>query len=278
MYRLWLISNQQIISNDHIQQLPTPDSWQWVDKNKAGYCLIDHALNINEIEKYRTAMEQQKIDVFCVPNDTPQYRLFIADMDSTIVTGETLDELASFAGIEKKIIAITERAMRGELDFHEALHERVRLLKGLNAEALDQTLHTTKLSDGSDTLMQSLQQKEIKTALVSGGFTFFTSAIAEQLGFDHHHGNQLEIENNHLTGRVIDPILDRHSKLAYLKQYADHYQCDLSQTIAIGDGANDLDMLRAAGLGIGYHPKPLVREQIVNCIIHGNLSTLTYLL
>ena len=167
--------------------------------------------------------------------------------------------------------------MQGELDFHAALKERVGLLKDLPEEAIKRTLDNTEISKGAETLLKTLKHNNIHTVLVSGGFTYFTNAVAEQLGFDNNHGNQLDIQGGKLTGNVIEPILDKDAKLAYLNHYAQENNIDICDTVAIGDGANDLPMLEAAGLGIGYQPKPLVAESILNCIIHTDLTSVLFM-
>ncbi len=252
---------------------------KWLIPNKSAAIKIQHILTLPQIKKLRHVFNIDKIDIFCT--EIKPYKLFLADMDSTIVTSETLDELADEANIKSKIADITARAMRGELDFHDAIRERVGLLKNLPVSALQKTLDNTKTSTGAEVLLKTLKQNALFCVLVSGGFTHFTQPIANQLGFDKNHGNTLNIENNVLTGDVIDPILDKESKLALLQHYVSVQKCDLSESITIGDGANDLPMLEAAqnagGLGIGYQPKPLVADTILNCIIHTDLKSVLYM-
>lgn len=208
--------------------------------------------------------------------------LFIADMDSTIVQEETLDELAAHAGIKDKVAEITRRAMNGELDFHAAIRERVGLLKGLPETALHETLAKTTLTKGAKELVGTLKSQGATCVLVSGGFTFFTGAIAEICGFHHHHGNTLIIENSHLTGEVGEPILDKNSKLEFLNHYVEKLGTQMQNTITIGDGANDLPMLLAAqnggGLGIGFCAKPVVAEQLQTNIATPDLGEVLKLL
>ncbi|MCD8498220.1 MAG: phosphoserine phosphatase SerB [Alphaproteobacteria bacterium] len=200
----------------------------------------------------------------------------LADMDSTIIAEETLDELAAYAGIKDQIAAITARAMNGELDFHAALRERVSLLQGLEEHALAETLERMKVNDGAPEFIAAMRKSGATCVLVSGGFTFFTGAVADKVGFHNHHGNTLLIEGGKLTGGVGEPILDKDSKLAYLKDYAGKLGISLAETLTIGDGANDLPMLKAAGLGIGYYPKKAVADEVDSVIQYGDFTAALY--
>jgi phosphoserine phosphatase len=202
--------------------------------------------------------------------------LLIADMDSTIVQGETLDDLAGFAGIGEQIAAITRRAMNGELDFKAALRERVAMLKGLNLGALEQAWRQVRLTPGAAELVATMRAKGALTALVSGGFTFFTGRVTAQLGFDVHRSNVLLDDGVALTGQVGEPILDRDSKLAALHELAARRGVKLAATLAAGDGANDLDMLRAAGLGVAFHAKPIVAKEVRARVDHADLRALLF--
>jgi phosphoserine phosphatase len=265
--------NQDIIATAIADASPI----NWLANNKAAEIHTSKNLSINEIESLRKTIDSHKIDVFCTPLENRRKKLFMADMDATIVPTETLDDLADEAGIKPQIAEITQRAMRGELDFHDALRERVQLIKNLPEDALKRTLDNTIISTGAKTLLKTFKANDVFTGLVSGGFTYYTNAIADKLGFDINHGNQLDIQNGKLTGLVIDPILDKDSKLAFLNQYVQQQKISLSDTVAIGDGANDLPMLTNAGLGIGYQPKPLVRDSILNCIINTDLTSVLYM-
>jgi phosphoserine phosphatase len=249
---------------------------EWLSEHKAADIPLSQSLTIEQIKILRSLLNTYKIDPFCTRTASRRKELLMADMDSTIVTSETLDELAAEAGIKDKISSITERAMRGELDFHDALRERVGLLKGLSANCLKTTLNNTEISAGAYILVKTMRKHGAFCALVSGGFTYFTGTIAAQLGFTAHHGNVLNIEDGKLSGTVQEPILDKNSKLNFLKLYCEELEIDLNDTIAIGDGANDLPMLESAGLGIGYHPKPLLEETLLNCIRHTDLTSVLY--
>jgi phosphoserine phosphatase len=197
--------------------------------------------------------------------------LLVADMDSTVVTSETLDELASHAGLGEKIAAITERSMNGDVDFKHALRERVAMLKGLDLSALEKTWAATKLTPGAQTLVATMRAHGALTALVSGGFTYFSERVAALCGFDTHRANVLLDDGGRLTGGMAEPILDRHAKLTSLQELAASRGVRLRATLAVGDGANDLAMLQAAGLGIGYRPKPLVATAVINRLDFANL-------
>lgn len=203
-------------------------------------------------------------------------KLLIADMDSTIITVECLDELADFAGKKAEIAAITEAAMRGELDFPSALKERIRRIAGLDQSALQACYdQRVKLMSGAHTLLKTMRQNGAFTALVSGGFTFFTSRVREAAGFDVDEANVLEFVDGKLTG-VAEPILDAHAKLKALKKFAAQKGLGLDQCCAVGDGANDRFMIEAAGLGVAYHSKPILRQHAHAAIVHNDLTSLLY--
>lgn len=202
--------------------------------------------------------------------------LLIADMDSTIVTSETLDEIAAYAGIKEQIAAITRRSMNGEIDFATALRERVAMLKGLGIDALEKTWAQTKLTPGARELVATMKAHNATTALVSGGFTWFTGRVAELVGFDIHRANVLLDDGAVLTGEVGEPIQDAFSKVQALEELAAARGIKLSATLTVGDGANDLQMLAAAGLGVAYHAKPIVAAQARAQVRHANLRALLF--
>ena len=248
----------------------------WLDKNKAGEVFISFDTQYALVEGLRDLLKKDRVDFFITKNKKRQKKLLLADMDSTIVTSETLDELAEFAGIKEKVSQITACAMNGEIDFHEAVRERVSLLKGLKTDAFQSTLDATELSSGAQTFVSTMRKNSATCILVSGGFTIFTENIAKRCDFHHHHGNILCTDGEALSGTVEAPILDKSSKVGFLQRYARDLRINMDQCLAIGDGANDLPMLKMAGLGIGYHPKEIVKKEMVNCILYGDLTATLY--
>jgi phosphoserine phosphatase len=227
-------------------------------------------------EMLLAAIEGRPIDAMTVKTRARRKALLIADMDSTMIEGETLDELAAFAGIGERIAAITARAMNGELDFKDALRERVGMLRGLKLDALEQTWQRVRFTPGARELVATMKAKGALTALVSGGFTFFTGKVAAALGFDHHRSNTLLDDGAALTGKVAEPILDRDSKLAALNAFAARRGIKLNATLAVGDGANDLAMIKAAGLGVAFHAKPVVALEARAKVDHADLRALLF--
>ena len=224
----------------------------------------------------RITLGDAKVDAIAQGSAGRRKDLLLADMDSTIVTSETLDELAAFAGLKEKISAITKRAMNGELDFEGALRERVGMLRGLSVSALEKTWQATELMDGAAELVATMRANGARCALVSGGFTFFTSRVAELVGFHEHHSNTLLMDGDSLSGKVGDPILGRDAKLATLKRLAAELGLPLQATMAVGDGANDLAMLDAAGLGVAFKAKPVVAAAARARVDHCGLRALLF--
>jgi phosphoserine phosphatase len=206
----------------------------------------------------RQAIGDAAIDVLVQPAAGRRKRVFVADLESTIIENEMLDELADFVGLRAHVAEITRRAMNGELDFAAALAERVALLKGLPVSVLDEAATHIRLMPGARALLATLRTAGVRTALVSGGFTVFANRIGGELGFEHVVANRLDIADGRIVGTVAVPILTRDSKHDTLLQLAQRYGVPPTATLAIGDGANDLPMLDAAGLGIAFHAKPAV--------------------
>jgi phosphoserine phosphatase len=231
-------------------------------------------------EQVRPAVDRAvdgPVDYCIQPEAGRRKRLLVADMDSTIINVECLDELADFAGLKAEISAITERAMRGELAFEGALRERVGMLKGLATTALQQAYdERVRLNPGARTLVRTMAANGARCVLVSGGFTFFTRRVAAAAGFHADRANTLHETGGALTGLVGEPILGREAKLAALTEEAAALGVPLSDTLAIGDGANDLAMIQAAGLGVAYRAKPVVAAQADARVDHADLTALLY--
>jgi phosphoserine phosphatase len=224
----------------------------------------------------RNALQAAPVDAIAQAEEGRRKALLIADMDSTIVTSETLDELADHAGLKDRIAEITRRSMNGELDFAAALRERVGMLRGLSLDALEATWKRTELMPGARALVRTMRAHGAYCALASGGFTFFTGRVAELCGFDSHHSNTLLDNGKALTGLVAEPIFDRDAKLATLTALASAKGLPLSATLAVGDGANDLAMIGAAGLGVAYQAKPVVAAAARARVDHADLRALLY--
>lgn len=224
------------------------------------------------------ALKDNPFDYAIQPSQNRRKKLLISDMDSTIICEECIDEIAFMAGIKPKIAAITERAMRGEIEFDAALNERVGLLKGLPVSSLDTVIdQRIHLSKGARTLVQTMAKNKAYCALVSGGFTFFTDRIAKLTGFHTTRANTLEIQDEKLTGKVIPPILGSAAKKQALNEFISEFNLNRNDTLAVGDGANDLEMINEAGLGIAYRAKPIVASEADAAINHTDLTSLLYI-
>ncbi|MEP9383207.1 phosphoserine phosphatase SerB [Nocardioides sp. KR10-350] len=205
-------------------------------------------------------------------------RLIVMDVDSTLIQGEVIEMIAAYAGCEAEVAAVTEAAMRGELDFEQSLRERVKLLEGVPASALDEVYESLQLNPGGRTMVRTLRRLGYRFAIVSGGFSQITDRLAADLGIHFSRANQLEIVDGRLTGNVIGPVVDRAGKAVALREFAAELGLPEAATVAIGDGANDLDMLAAAGLGVAYNAKPAVRSAAGTAINVPYLDTIMYLL
>jgi len=224
----------------------------------------------------RMALADLPVDIVAQPSAIRRKMLLVADMDATIVTGETLDELAAIAGIGAKVAAITARAMNGEIDFAGALRERVALLYGLPVAVLDQVLPRLELTAGAATLVRTMRANGAHAVLVSGGFDFFTARVRDRCGFDEDFANRLEVRDGLLTGRVVEPIRGRRAKRDALIETAARLGCPLDLALAVGDGANDLEMLLAAGLGVAFRGKPSVAAAARARVAHADLTALLF--
>jgi phosphoserine phosphatase len=226
----------------------------------------------------RDALKDFPVDVNVVPTLHRRKRILIADMDSTIIGCECIDEIADMAGLKPQISTITERAMRGELDFETALRQRVALLRGLPESALERTYRErVRLNPGARALVETMKAHGAYTALVSGGFTFFTERVGDAAGFQTRRANELIVRDGALTGEVADPILGREAKLEQLEQLCQFHAVSLDETIAVGDGANDAAMIKAAGMGVAYRAKPILKSVASVHLDHSDLTALLYL-
>ncbi len=223
-------------------------------------------------------LQSLQVDLAIQPTKGRRKHLLIADMDSTMIQQECIDELADAAGVGPHVAAITARAMNGAVNFDAALRERVGLLKGLDATVIQEVIQNRiTLMPGGPTLLATMKANGAYAALVSGGFTAFTASIAARLGFDENRANTLLIENGRLTGQVADPILGREAKVQALTEISQRLNLSVQDAIAVGDGANDLGMLQLAGAGVALHAKPAVAAQCDIRIKHGDLTALLYL-
>ena len=258
-----------------IVTLTKPAEVRWLAQEEACELAIAGTAGIEG--SLRALVADRPVDVAVLPAARRRKRLLIADMDSTMIAQECIDELGTAAGQGEKIAAITARAMRGEIDFAASLRERLGLMAGLEASVIGRLIGATKFTEGGRALVQTMKSQGAHTVLVSGGFTVFTSHVAKVLGFDGHLANELVVESGRLTGRALEPILGRDAKTAALREMAGKLGLDLIETLAVGDGANDIDMLAVSGLGVAFHAKPAVRAQARARIDHGDLTALLYL-
>ena len=230
-------------------------------------------------EALHSALGHEPIDFAVLPaGPHRRKRLFLADMDSTMIEQECIDELADVVGIKQQVAAITERAMRGEIAFEPALRERVGLLKGLPASVVDELICTRiTVTPGASTLVGTMRAHGAYTCLVSGGFTLFTGPIAARIGFEEARANQLDVVDGMLAGTVAEPIVGAEAKRATLLELRMRFGFEAEDTLAVGDGANDLPMLNEAGLGVAFHAKPAVAAAARVRIEYGDLTALLYL-
>jgi phosphoserine phosphatase len=248
-------------------------NWRWL-KNGVALDLLDVQTTRAEVEEI---IAKLPLDYCLQPQADRLKKLLISDMDSTIIQQECIDEIADMIGVKAQVSEITERSMRGELDFSASLIKRVGLLKGLPVKALEEVwLERITIQKGAAELIDTMNKAGAFTMLVSGGFTFYTQKIAAKLGFQSHHANELIIENGLLTGEVAQPILHKAAKRDLLLQECEQRQIKLSETIAVGDGANDADMIMAAGLGVAYYAKPKLIELADSSINYTDLTSLLY--
>jgi phosphoserine phosphatase len=264
--------------HQHMQQILgcSDGPVSWLHAAIAFDCALPVYPGPEAIRQLRKVLMPWRVDVLISAVATRQKKLLLADMDSTIVVGETLDDLAAHVGLGDQVAAITASAMNGELDFAQALAARVRLLAGMPVYLIDMVVNHTRLMPGAKTLVHTMKAHGAHTVLISGGFTRFTQVVATQCGFDQHVGNVLAVENDQLTGETLPPLVDKHTKLNMLLDTVANLTIAVTDVLAVGDGANDIPMLMHAGLGVGYQPKPVVAQAVDNVIMHNDLTALLY--
>ncbi|PIP00634.1 phosphoserine phosphatase SerB [Pleomorphomonas carboxyditropha] len=238
----------------------------------------DYLSHNEAVHRIAEVIGEAAVDFAVLPAEGRRKKLLVADMDSTMIGQECIDELAAFVGLKEHVAAITERAMRGEIAFEPALRERVALLKGLDTGVIDEVLRERiTLTPGGRELIGTMRAHGAYTALVSGGFTLFTDRIRDKIGFDEDRSNCLMTEGDRLSGLVAEPILGKAAKLATLIELREARGLAHHETVAIGDGANDLDMINESGLGVAFHAKPKVAEAAQVSIRHADLTAVLYL-
>ena len=262
------------------ESLGTPDDWRCLSPETA------YEINFSmpgttafEAEDLvRAALGSRQIDVAMVPAENRRKKLLVADMDSTMIEQECIDELADAVGVKEQVSAVTERAMRGEIAFEPAIRERVALLEGLDRTTLQSVMETRiSFTPGGKKLVRTMRAHGAKTALVSGGFTLFTGFVAGELAFDSHHANILEFDDEKLAGTVREPILGSEAKLETMRRIEGEHGIAPVETLSLGDGANDLAIIEAAGLGVAFRAKPTLEAAADVRIRHGDLTSVLYI-
>jgi len=284
-YALTLIGNPKSapLHPDHIEQvlqcLKLQARTDWLAEEEACDLLIDSSLSAEVITaKARTVLAEAPIDIACTPIEDRRKKLLISDMDSTVINQECIDELADAIGIGTEIRDITASVIKGNISFPDALRKRLRLMKGMEEKELERVYQQRiTLKAGASILVQTMRHHGAFCILVSGGFTYFTSRIAARLGFHQHQGNELIFNHGKLTGKARDPILGRSAKLDILTACCREKGLTLSDVVAVGDGANDIEMIQAAGLGVAFHDSGSLRNQSNASIEHGDLTALLYM-
>src|ERR1700738_1684725 len=263
--------------------LPSPGAAHWLFDEVAADIPFEGQIpvegrDIRTIEhRLREARGDLPIDIVVQPQAVRRKKLLLADMDSTMIGQECIDELADFVGLKAHVAGITERAMRGEIEFEPALRERVALLKGLPVSVIDEVLKSRITpTPGGRELVATMRAHGAYTCLISGGFTLFTNAVAAMIGFQENRANELMVDDGQLPGEVREPILGRATKLATLVELMESFDLDDIDTLVVGDGANDLGMIQHAGLGVAYHAKPAVAAAAAARIDYGDLTALLY--
>lgn len=258
----------EALPSDLLSRLAEPD---YADEKRMCF-IVEEGFSLSEADA--ALLGSRQIDHAVLPDmDFGGLGLIVSDMDSTLITIECIDEIAACAGLKERVAEITERAMRGELDFEQSLRSRVALLAGLDESVLAEVYENVlKLSPGAEFLLDECKRHNVKFLLVSGGFTFFTERLQQRLGFEYQHANVLEIENGKLTGRLKGRIIDAQAKADLLREYRSRLGLQPYQVLAVGDGANDIPMLKEAGVGVAYRAKPKAQAVADACINFGGLE------
>ena len=251
--------------------------FEWLAPNEAGDLPFAGLVPARAVALARAALPDQPFDLAAQPREKRRKELFLADMESTIIAEEMLDRMAERVGIAEEVSDITRRAMAGELDFEEALRARVSLMAGQPAQILEELAEQMTLNPGALTLLRTLRRHGVHCVLVSGGFSIFANRIRKTCGFDDSRSNHIIIEKDRIRGDLSEPILDGRAKAAILREICHQRDLEPLQAAAVGDGANDLLMLQAAGLGVSYRGKPILRRNAPFCVDHGDLTALLYL-
>lgn len=251
----------------------------WLAEGEACDVFLESPLSAAELTgQARDALLGEAIDAVCTPISGRRKKLLIADMDSTVIDQECIDELGDAIGLGPKIKEITAAVVNGDVSFADALRQRLALMKGMEHGVLDSVYENrVTLKSGARTLVQTMRHNGAFCILVSGGFSFFTRRVAERIGFHDHQANELAFEDGKLTGDVLEPILGRTAKLDTLLRLCDEKGLEPSNVLAVGDGANDIKMIEAAGLGVAFHGSGSLKKQAAACIDHGDLTTLLYI-
>ena len=252
---------------------------RWLAKGEYGQWAIECCPNNsnNDFTLLRKNAEQFKLDVNFVIDDNRRKKMLLADMDSTLIKGESLDEIADKIGIGKEVAKLTSQTMQGNINFKQSIVQRVSLLKGMKTSILEEVVKETELNKGASLLAPTMKKNGAVCYILSGGFDFITSQIAKKIGFDGFFSNSLEIRDFKLTGNIIPPIFGMDAKLETLINLTNEHEISVNDVVAIGDGANDLEMLRTAGLGVAFNGKPILRKNINTQLNHTNLVGLLFL-
>ena len=282
-YVVTLIAAPGVLDNAAIDRvrttLPAAQAPVWLAEGEAAdiFFTLGAGIDQRDLAERLRSLSGGMIDVAMQPAGNRRKRLFLADMDSTMIQQECIDELADFVGLKAHVAAITERAMRGEIAFEPALRQRVALLKGLTVKVIDEVIEKRiVLTPGARTLVATMRANGVRTCMVSGGFTLFTDRIATMIGFDETRANTLTLDGDRLAGTVKEPIFGRNAKRATLIELRARLGLGQNDTLAAGDGANDMDMIAEAGFGVAYRAKPKVAAAAASRIDHGDLTALLY--